>query len=943
PRLHFRHDTSQSFPKNSSRIVRDDFFSGTQVQRSRYAEDFVEEGVLGRGSFGQVVKARKRLDGQIYAIKKIAQKSSASLSQVLKEVRLLSQLSHPSVISMFIIFFQLFTFFNAWSNLSIIYFTLIQGSRVYNKWYYNTWVEEVPYNLEDDEDHTHSELDNVEEYNNELSALIGPDPNYHSGTFGLDFISSSRYSEIEFGNDDTSDGDDEEDFTVSSDSKLDLGRSQPHLDFTRNRLNMRLYRSKKIVLFISMEHCEKQTLRDLIKSGLHKNEEELWRLFRQILEGLIHIHSLNIVHRDLKPENIFIDAASNVKIGDFGLATTGYFSIPEKAPEYLTQNSDMTLNIGTAFYVAPELKSCTQAAYTSKVDMYSLGMIFFEMCFRPLIPGMDRATIGEGLRKERPEFPSEFKASEMSIQSNIITSLLSHSSESRPSSLELLRSGKLPLRMENEIIQQTLNNLSDAKSPHYQRMMKTLFSLPNDRAKDYAWEMEDTNHIPRDMLLLRGFIKQKLVEIFRRHGAVEITRNVLFPRSSYYGPNAVQLLDDKGIILQLPFDLTLPHARVIAKHQQVIERSFAFGQVFRDQGTGGKPQAFGEVDFDIVTTEALDLALKEAEIIKVLDEIIRSFPSLASSQMCFHINHSDLLGHIFEFCRIKPSIYHAVVNTLSKLNIQSWTWQKIQSELRSPLVGVSAPSLVDLKQFDFRDTPDKAFHRLKVLFDGTNIFEKASPAIAHLKEVINYTKYFETKNKIYVTPLGSLNEKFYKGGILFSCLFDRKVKDVFGAGGRYDSLIYDHCHNTSQHYINKHAVGFNLAWEKIAPQSKTSTKLRLGKTGEGNLELWGIKRCDVLVASHDATVLRTVGIGLLQTLWSNSISAELARDSRSPEDLLSKYRDDNHSWIVIIKQDSVIKSKIDGSEGCHRCEIRERDRKNGANQREMLQQNCGTG
>ena len=65
---------------------------------SRYREDFVEEGRLGKGGFGEVVKARKKLDGQIYAIKKITQKSSASLTQVLKEVRLLSQLSHPSVV-----------------------------------------------------------------------------------------------------------------------------------------------------------------------------------------------------------------------------------------------------------------------------------------------------------------------------------------------------------------------------------------------------------------------------------------------------------------------------------------------------------------------------------------------------------------------------------------------------------------------------------------------------------------------------------------------------------------------------------------------------------------------------------------------------------------------------------------------------------------------------
>lgn len=78
---------------------------------SRYKEDFVEEGRLGKGGFGEVVKARKKLDGRIYAIKKITQKSSSSLTEVLKEVRLLSQLSHPYVVRKYSFFGPLFLYF----------------------------------------------------------------------------------------------------------------------------------------------------------------------------------------------------------------------------------------------------------------------------------------------------------------------------------------------------------------------------------------------------------------------------------------------------------------------------------------------------------------------------------------------------------------------------------------------------------------------------------------------------------------------------------------------------------------------------------------------------------------------------------------------------------------------------------------------------------------
>ena len=48
-------------------------------------------------------------------------------------------------------------------------------------------------------------------------------------------------------------------------------------------------------LYIQMEYCEKSTLRNLIDEGLHQDEECVWRLFREIVEGLAHIHTQVIV------------------------------------------------------------------------------------------------------------------------------------------------------------------------------------------------------------------------------------------------------------------------------------------------------------------------------------------------------------------------------------------------------------------------------------------------------------------------------------------------------------------------------------------------------------------------------------------------------------------------------------------------------------------------
>jgi eukaryotic translation initiation factor 2-alpha kinase 4 len=333
--------------------------------------------------------------------------------------------------------------------------------------------------------------------------------------------------------------------------------------------------------------------------------------------------------------------------------------------------------------------------------MYSLGIIFFEMIY-PSMLGMQRAIVLEKLRKPQPELPSDFKPSEK-IQTEIVFSLVTHVPRDRPSATELLKSGKLPVQMESETIRRTLAGLADPTSPYYQKMLAALFTRPTEQAKDYAWEMH-TLAPSASELLNQSMVKEALIQIFRRHGALEIQRNSIYPRSLHYADNTVKLLDSNGTALQLPYDLTLGYARTLAKQTNgpVVQRTYTFGNIFRDKKDTGQPQMFGEVDFDVVTTDTLDLALKEAEVIKVLDEIIAAFPSLASNQMCFHLGHGDLLHLIFEYCRVEPGSRKAAAESLSKLNIHNWTWQKIRVELRNPLVGLSATSVDELQRFDFR-------------------------------------------------------------------------------------------------------------------------------------------------------------------------------------------------------------------------------------------------
>ena len=88
-----------------------------------------------------------------------------------------------------------------------------------------------------------------------------------------------------------------------------------------------------------MEYCEKSTLRNCIDAGLYEDMNRVWRLFREIIEGLVHIHEQGMIHRDLKPVNIFLDSNDQVKIGDFGLATTDILTKVSLAPNLIDNSS----------------------------------------------------------------------------------------------------------------------------------------------------------------------------------------------------------------------------------------------------------------------------------------------------------------------------------------------------------------------------------------------------------------------------------------------------------------------------------------------------------------------------------------------------------------------------------------------------------------------------
>ena len=129
------------------------------------------------------------------------------------------------------------------------------------------------------------------------------------------------------------------------------------------------------------------------------------------------------------------------------------------------------------------------------------------------------------------------------------------------------------------------------------------------------------------------------------------------------------------------------------------------------------------------------------------------------------------------------------------------------------------------------------------------MYQRASPTIAHLKEVVEYCKRLSVGTKIYINPLNSLKEAFYTGGVLFSCLYDKKVKEVFAAGGRYDQLIKEHRPRVGGQFGERHAVGFSLAWERLAKPPKTGGRSFLKKSEDETNGSFNTRRVSLSLTS----------------------------------------------------------------------------------------------
>src|ERR1051326_4380498 len=128
--------------------------------------------------------------------------------------------------------------------------------------------------------------------------------------------------------------------------------------------------------YLVMEYVDGLSITDYCDQKTLSIPERL-RLFIQVCEGVQHAHQKAIIHRDLKPSNILVvevDGKPQPRIIDFGLAKAAVPAMPGE-----TQFTQLGGLLGTPGYISPEQADPSVRDIDTRADVYSLGVILYEL------------------------------------------------------------------------------------------------------------------------------------------------------------------------------------------------------------------------------------------------------------------------------------------------------------------------------------------------------------------------------------------------------------------------------------------------------------------------------------------------------------------------------------------------------------------------------------
>ncbi|MFG0314415.1 MAG: protein kinase, partial [Phycisphaerales bacterium] len=187
--------------------------------------------------------------------------------------------------------------------------------------------------------------------------------------------------------------------------------------------------------FLTMELVDGPTLDGYIAQESIRTEERL-RLFLQICSGVRAAHQRGVLHRDLQPGNILIEPSGSPKVLDFGLAKD---DLGESVTMARTVAGEF---MGTLAYASPEQLRGDPDAIDSRTDVYSLGVLLYELITEQLPHDMTGSidAVIRRVREHPPKRPSSIMSRIDPDLEIVILHALEQDKERRYASVDALAS-----------------------------------------------------------------------------------------------------------------------------------------------------------------------------------------------------------------------------------------------------------------------------------------------------------------------------------------------------------------------------------------------------------------------------------------------------------------------------------------------------------------------